>query len=470
MSTSFQPAEWDYQFFTNNPGAVKTLDALLSGHIRLQPVSQGTPQQADRSWDFTDLDALLNPVISVSDRRPELQLAVAPAWMNDSNGHLQASHFQDFASYAAQLVEYYNTVTGFTDSKGNNHVHSTTTLTPVIWWGIFNEPNINGLSAQDYVNLYNTVVPAMQAAPSTEPPVMPPATPLRFVAVELSDFPGSPGDPRGYLPTFVSNVTAQVDAVATHFYSSCNQQDSDQMLFDTVKGYFVPDVQYIVSELQNNPDLAHVPVWVTENNVNADFSDANGNSVCNPGQKFVTDQRGTSAFFAAWRPYVFSQLVQAGAQSLYHWDFDADQQYGEVDYNTGKTYLSYWVDRYLEVYFPSCVFGSTCHKVPAVILNLTTTESKTVEILATNGQLVSYPVIMIANHAVNSPGDNNGPGAQRTVIVEVPGLGPFRSGTQLTIDATTDPTNGPTATPITPASRMTVTLNGYGVTFLQLSP
>jgi len=44
-------------------------------------------------------------------------------------------------------------------------------------------------------------------------------------------------------------------------------------------------------------------------------------SNCNPGQRFVDDTRGSSAFFAAWRPLMFSQAGKAGAQALYHWDF-----------------------------------------------------------------------------------------------------------------------------------------------------
>jgi hypothetical protein len=71
---------------------------------------------------------------------------------------------------------------------------------------------------------------------------------------------------------------------------------------------------------------------------------------------------------------------------------------------------------------------------------------------------------------MNPVTDDNGPGAPRTVIVDVSALGPFISATQLTIDASTDPTQGPSATPVAPASRMMVTLNGYGVTFLQLQP
>jgi hypothetical protein len=462
MSTSFQPAEWDYQFFASNPEptTTTTLNNLNSQHIRLQPVSQGTPESSQNSWDFSKLDAILNPVISVADHSPELQLAQAPSWMDDpSTGYLEQTYFPDFASYAADVVQYYNTSTGFTDANGQNHVHSATSVTPVTWWGIFNEPNINGLSATQYVSLYNTVVPAMQAAPST--------VPIKFVAVELADFDSEPED---YMPTFVAGVTQEVDAVATHFYSSCNQSDTDQQVFSTIPG-FASDVRYIYSQLQTNPNLAAMPVWVTENNVNADYANAEGYSTCNPGQKFVTDQRGTSAFFAAWRPYVFSQLAQAGAQALYHWEFDADQQYGEVDFNTGKTYLSYWVDYWLQRYYPTCPFGAPCPLgIPPSILSLTTTESSTVETLATQGPGNST-VVMIANHAIMNPAtDNNGPGAPRTVIVDVSALGTFSSATELTIDASTDATQGPSATPITPASRMMVTLNGYGVTFLQLLP
>ncbi len=80
MSTSFQPAEWDYQFFTSTPepGTTNTLNNLGSQHIRLQPVSQGTVESSENTWDFTTLDAILNPVISVADKSPELQLADGP--------------------------------------------------------------------------------------------------------------------------------------------------------------------------------------------------------------------------------------------------------------------------------------------------------------------------------------------------------------------------------------------------------
>src|SRR5229473_1109012 len=177
---------------------------LAPQHIRIQPVSQGVPQKAPDQWDFSQLDAVLMPVLGVADHSPEIQIATAPSFMNDSQGHLTRAHFQDFAKYSANLVRYYNK--GGFDASGKHYQ----SLSPyhVTWWGIFNEPNINGLSADDYVNLYNLVVPAMLAVDPE----------IKIVAMELADF----GDePQKMLPAFVQKVKAHVDVVATHYYGSC---------------------------------------------------------------------------------------------------------------------------------------------------------------------------------------------------------------------------------------------------------
>ena len=80
MSTSFQPAEWDYQFFTNHPTAIGPLGDLNASHIRIQAVSQAIPQTGVSAWDFTMLDAILQPVLGVGDNSPEFQVAVAPGF------------------------------------------------------------------------------------------------------------------------------------------------------------------------------------------------------------------------------------------------------------------------------------------------------------------------------------------------------------------------------------------------------
>jgi hypothetical protein len=458
MSTSFQPAEWDYQFFINHPGTAP-LTTLGPQHIRIQGVSQAVPMKANSNpqqptdWDFTILDSVVQPILSAADHSPEFQIAVAPAFMDNASGQLDiANHLTDFVQYSANLVRYYNTG-GFT--WGGQHFQSAS-ANKITWWGIFNEYNINGLTAPQYVQLYNAVVPAMLAVDPT----------IKFSALELSDFDSGQGDPRNNLPTFVAapnagGVNAQVNILSTHFYSSCNQKDSDTQLFGTVPG-FVSDVGYFYQQLKTRADLAGVPVWVTENNVNADFNAGNGMSACNPGQKFVTDQRGTSAFFAAWRPYVFSQLGKAGNQALYHWDYDADQQFGEVDSNTGNIYLSYWVDLTLGQIFPSA-------PAPPGILALTVTDTSTVEILTTKNSDGSA-VVMIVDRAIHAANDNNGTGDPRTVIVDVSALGNFSSATSLTIDANTNAANGPSPVALAFSPQMTVVLGGYGVTFLTLKP
>ena len=464
MSTSFQPAEWDYQFFQNHAAIEPAqLNSIGSQHIRIQGISQAVPWKANSNpqlatdWDFTKLDAIVQPVLSVTDHSPEFQIAVAPAFpgLVDSSGHLivNAANLRLMASYFANLVRYYN-MGGF---AWGGQTFKSPSSHPITWWGIFNEYNINGLTTAEYVQLYDAVVPAMLAVDPT----------LKFSALELSDYDYQAGDPRNNLPTFFAarasgGVNAQVDVASTHFYSSCNQKDTDVVLFSTIPG-FVSDVQYFRQQLALRPDLANVPVWVTENNVNADYSTGNGMSNCNPGPAFVPDARGTTAFFAAWRPYVFSQLGKAGSQALYHWDYDADTQYSEVDYTTGNKYLSYWVDFTLSQMFPVSSSSSP------TILALESSDVSSIESLATKNPDGSY-VVMITDRAVHSSSDNNGPGDPRTVIVDVSALGNYSSVTQTNLQSDTDLAKGPQPVILSPAPKLTVTFNGYGTAFLRLIP
>ena len=462
MSTSFQPAEWDYTLFQTYPNLTGPLQNLQSQHIRLQGVSQGVPQGAanstSTSWDFSILDAITQPVLSVGDHSPEFQIAKAPPFMyesDDSSNTFQDLTFQQFAGYAQNLVQYYSA--GGLTANGQTYVSPAYPTDTVTWWGIYNEPNINNnLTAQQYVAMYNTLVPAMQAVDPK----------LKFAAVELADFQNQVQD---WIPTFVSGVTAQVDALATHFYSTCDQTTDDATVFASVATSangnfnFVTDVQLLYSLMAANPALANVPVWVTENNVNADYDAGNGMSACNPGQTFVTDDRGSSTFFAAWRPYVFSQLGKAGIRALYHWDFAADPQFGEVNVTTeqGQTQLSYWVDYWLQHTFPSPPGASLLQ-----YSDTDDTEVETLPVMNSDGSVV----VMVANHAVDAMTDNNGPGAPRSVLIDVSALGTFSSGSLLTIDANTSPITGPSQTSVTPAAQITISFTGYGVAFLTLNP
>lgn len=456
MSTSFQPAEWDDTFFCT-PGActpqswstarTTSLGTLQPHHIRLQTVSQGVPQSTASTWDFSVLDAITQPVLSVGDHSPEMQLGWAPTfmWSNGSAGG--TLDVNAFTTYTQNMVRYYNKG-GFTDSGGTFHVSPGSS--PITWWGILNEPSINNIpDATTYTQIYNQVVPAMQ---SVDPSI-------KFVALELCC--GS----ESWVQTFAQDVTAPVDAIATHYYALCGPPSSatDAQVFGAVPG-FASSVQVIYANMSANAALSNVPVWITENNVNANFN-SGGSNACGGGT-FATDQRGTSAFFAAWRPYVFSQVGRAGAQALYHWDFDADAQYGEVDYNTGNTMLSYWVDYWLGQYFP------TGAGIPQQLLlnssNSNTAQIEVLPVLNADGSVV----IMVSNHAVASPTDNNGAGLTANISIDISALGTFSStrSSKLVIDSTTSASTGPTATSITATSPITLTMNGYSVAFIKLAP
>jgi hypothetical protein len=422
------------------------------------------PETSAGVWDFSYVDGMVSPVMSVTDHSPEYQIAKAPAYMYDESGNLLDPTFNAFAAYAADLVRYYNTPAGIVDATSCNK--SPCVSAPpggkgrVDYWGIYNEPNINDEfndstqnphGPQNYVNMYNVLVPQMQAVDPT----------IKFVAVELADF-GS--EASNYIPTFVKNVSQRVDVLATHFYATCNQKDTDQQLFDAID-QFVQHIEYLYSQLQSEPALASVPVWMTENNVNADYDKGGGISACN-GTPFVVDQRGSSPYFAAWRPTVFSKFGKVGLQALYHWDFAADAQYGEINSSNTALQLSYWVDYWLGQYFPS---NPDATPTGADILQLGVSEDSSVETLAVrNGD--GSVVVMITNHAVHATTDNNGPGDPRALAIDLAALGTFSSASLLTIDKNTNVANGPTAVPVTPAPHMTIQLGGYGVAFLKLIP
>ena len=444
MSTSFQIAPYTDSLFPSYPTIPALLTTLGPQHTRMQ-VYGDIPETAQGTWDFTSLDNSVQPILSAGDHSPEFQIAAGPAFAYQglTTNFVNSTFLSAFSDYSAHLVQYYNKG-GF---MANGTLYKSASASPITYWGIYNEPNYNNVSPTDYVAIYNATVPAMQAVDPT----------IKFVALELGG--GYADIDNNYVVPFVQGVTAHVDVMATHYYSTCQQTDTDATIMATVPG-FGSDAAYIYRLMKANSALADVPVWVLENNVNADYSN-NGQSNCNPSIKFVDDVRGSTAFFAAWRPYVFSRLGQAGVQALYHWNFAADPQYGEynIDQTTGQLQLSYWVDYWLGQLYPSSVSAS--------VLSVNNSDDNNVEVMAVK-QASGEVVVMVADHAVASATDNNGAGVPRTVLVDLSALGSFTTAKQVTLDATTNPVTGPMQQTVTYAPMMPVTLGGYGVTFLTL--
>ena len=459
MSTGFQPSTYNNAFFKNLPSTTD-LSALNALHLRLQPVFGAIPWVANSSpaaasdWTFTGLDTTVQPVLTVGDKSPIFQIAKAPLFLDDANGHFiyNAGNLSLLTSYAQNLVRYYNTG-GF--NVGSTHYQSASSQ-HITWWAIFNEPNLNNITAAQYVSLYNTLVPAMLSIDPT----------LKFVGLELSDFSGQASAyvPQMVQPANAGGISTQLDAVATHFYGTCTQSNTDAALFSGISA-FVTDVRYFRTQLAKRTDFANVPVWVTENNVNSDFQTPTGFSNCNPAIPYALDARGTSLFFTAYRPLVFSQLGKAGNQSLYHFLFEGSAAYGEVNSGSGVKTLAYWTDFWLQRTFPW--FGVT----PGALLYKTTnTEpTPTVDVMATRN-LDGTVSLMVTNYATAATTDDNGTGGARTVFVNLAALGAFTSATEVDFNATTDPKAGPTQTTITPSAMLNLNFTSYGSSMFVLKP
>lgn len=440
LSTSFQLAHWSYSWLHDRPAALTPLNNLDDSHIRIQLIDGAIPQLSATSWDFTKADEMIQPILAVGDHSPQLQIGTVPAFLGDSNGDYVEANLPAFAAYCANLVRYYNHG-GFTV---NGVTYKSPSATPVFWWGIFNEPNINNVTPGQYVTLYNTVAAAMLAVDPS----------IKLVGLELSDWGN---EPQRMLPTFLAGATQPIRAMATHYYGSCNQKDTDSQIFAAVDA-FTNHVSYFRSTMDAIASARGVPIWITENNVNADWAHADGTSACNPGTKWVEDDRGTSAYFAAWRPYVYSQLVKAGAAGVWHWSYAGGGQYGELTDNS-TPYLSYWVDSTL-----SHVFGQE----QMTVLTSSVTEPARIEIFAAQAADGSRS-IMLVNRDVASNSDNNGPGVPKTVALDLSAAGPANQITLVAIDKNTSIGSGPVSVPLTPVNNV-VTLNfpGYGVQFILL--
>jgi hypothetical protein len=447
FSTNF-PLLGQSTFFTHANGA-GLLSGLAPQHLRIMLEQAASPETAPDTWNFSSLDAWMRTLQTFGDGSPELQLARAPGFLYDANGNLLDPTYQQFATYATQLLQYYN-LGGFTDQ---GQTYASPIAAPITWWGIYNEPEINNLTASQYAQLYNVTAAAML---KLDPGI-------KLVALEGA---AKAGDLGSYLSTFLAQASEPMSAIALHFYGGCAlpADMDDEQVFANVAGgstSFVTLLQTAQQALAQVPGDSALPIWITEDNVNADYEkQTTGLDACEQ-KPWVQDARTQDAFFAAWRPFVFSQMVKHGAGALYQYQFD-DKVFSEVDETTAAPYLSYWVDEQLsqDMAVPA---GETYTLLPA------TTSDGTVEVMAAERPDGSV-AIMISDHAVAAPTDVDGAGLPRTVVLDLSALSGFRSGTLTTIDAATVGAQGPQPTLLTPAASMTVTLPGYGVAFLVLKP
>lgn len=467
MSTAFQDGSWSYNFFDTYTGTKESgLSALNPTFTHFQICCDTIPLQDSSTgpyWDFGFVDHLLQPVQQTLPNDPNMEVVIAnaPNSMFDANGNLSPSAFADMST---KIVSYYNG-NGF-DVGGTHYQNTNPNIHRVNYWGIFNEPDAPNalgsnpppvLTLSNYAAVYNQAAPQMRAIDRS----------IKLVAGEL----WTPN--QRYKQTDLMNaITAPVDALAVHVYSNCINQVArppDQSVMNTIPSFY-NSVKTLYNTIQSTTlnNWQNVPIWVTENNVNSDSPDANGNSYCN-GQPFTRDLRGTSGFFPAYRFGMFVNLGLAGAELLNHWLYNVrndpgipvalqiQPQFSEVT-TTGTRYISYWTDFYLANWVPA---GQN-------ILNMNSSDWDNSDVLGVQSADGTKVTILIANRLVNSSTDNNGPGVARNYVLDLTALGSFTSAKFVTIDRYTA-SSGPVPRILTPSANMTITLNGYGAAILKLS-
>ncbi|HSY24251.1 MAG TPA: hypothetical protein VK841_19120 [Polyangiaceae bacterium] len=495
MSTSLQPAPWQYQLFTLHPEAQQYLQQLNPYHLHIQALDKALPWQQTggslEDWDTSELDEML-PTTLESASEAMFQI-MPPPILNNSNGPFfdDQQNFDDdsvetFAKYCGYLVQYYNRG-GFTypDDASTSVVNPNPGL-PIHWWAIWGDFDTSGptptsrLNGEQYGEIYNRAVERMLAANGDA------GEPLHFSAFEYGD-PVNDPLPQD-LHAFLMEVSEPVDVVAIHMFPVDTPSATDDEVFQKIPTFASLIAETVSTVANADSGIRNAKVWVTENNVNSQAPAGL------PG--FIVDTRGTDLFFAAFRPYTFSQFGKSGNGALFHWDFtagnidggpnpDMDPQNAEMAYVTGTREISYWVDYWLTTLFPvsdtgpqlrilqlqTPVGGTNVDLAPVAL-------SDKVEVLAVQNSGDGSVVLMLVDFASGAaleggPGIVDGKGVARSFLVDVSGLGPFASGTIRIIDdptADNSPLGPTTVVDVTNLSAIPVALPNYGVAFIRLLP
>jgi hypothetical protein len=470
MSTSLQPASWQYQFFQLQPDAGAYLQQLSPYHLHIQALDLAFPLQQETNspsdWDASELDMMI-PSIRQFAPGAMFQVMLPPfiTALTQSDQVIQSAA-DTYADYCAYLVQYFNQG-GVEYPKGSgNWIANPNHLQPILWWSILDNIDKAGLQGVEYAQIYDEAVAHMVAANGD-------AGTLHFSSFEYSDPQDNLTNFTSDLGGFLHNVSAQPDVVAFHLFAAGSASATDSEVFGAVPN-MTAAVTAAVAEVADAGSPAQV--WVTQNNVNSAAPDGT--------PSFPVDGRGTSTFFAAYRPYVFSQFGKAGNRALFHWDFtagnidggpnpDMDPQNAELDYVSGKPFVGYWVDYWLERMFP---VGDA--EPPLQILKVETpgpngdvpldSAANQIEALAVENMQDNSVVVMLVDFVATNDGGSSG--EPRSFLVNITALGSFASGMVLTIDGSTSvDSSGPmTKADLSNLAAVPIALQGYGVAFLKL--
>jgi hypothetical protein len=451
------------------PQGQAKLNTLHAPLVRLHigddggPDAEPQPELTQNQWNFTNMNVLVDEIFA-SGQEPLLNMKFAPDWQwscypNTQTGRagtVRDTSFQEYAQYMARIVRYYNKGT-MTSATGQVITNPAGTTHKITWWEPWNEPDLNnetpcapatgnGLTPQQYVTMWNAVIPAMLAVDPT----------LKFVgpATAGSQFGSSTGGTNNqYVDLLMANATHKPDAISFHGYGYWDNTVSDKWIFDGDNTEptahccgGITDLVYGVKAIHTK--FPSVPVWLTEVNVNADWGDD-------------THARPWSELGAAWWASAFSQLAPLNVGIIHQYLIAESPQFGMIDTNTGNPFMVYYVTQLLNGGFPQ---GST-------ILSTSSTQHD-VQSLAVQKPDGTISVLLV-NRQIGTSTSNCGTGGLPiTVNVALQGVTATSVSVQqldkTNVNCSTKVATAPKTVALDP-NNMTVTFPGYGMAIVTIA-
>ncbi len=403
------------------------------------------PEIVQGQWDFTHLD---NAVAALrAEHQPFfLNVRSAPAWMFNSQGNLRDPSFNEFATYMARLVGWYNKG-GFTDDNGVYH-HSGH-YGWITTWEIWNEPNsgyeipapvadpsATWMQAANFARLYDVTTAAMRAVDPT----------IQTGGPTVSSYPDNP-----YIQTFVHDIREPLNFLSFHFYAIGAQSEPDTEIFNEVLGQRLLDrIVAIQKIVQQEKPTEHIPLWIDELGFNEIA-------------RLPVDPRGTSLLAYAYVATVFTLLEEHGVALYGQFPVLGDAQQSLANYQTLAIYPIFWL------------YVNVNHAFPPGMAMVPVSSTTGLSALAALTPDKKHLRLMLGNIRVKAPTDNNGTGVAQQVCITIAGLPSGAHTAQVwTYDAQTLKHNGPATaqtvalgqTPRT--STLALNLGGYSATIIDI--
>lgn len=427
------------------PGAVARFQGLKAPLVRIHAGTDGDPaalpEAKQGSWSFAALDRLVNDS-TAGGGDVLMNVRYAPDWMwtcttYGASGTIRDTTFKTYAAYLARLVSYYNKGSMTTES-GQVITNPAGDRNRIVYWEPWNEPDLNnetpcappsgvGLTAAQYVTMWNAVAPAMLAVDPG----------LKLVGPATAGGQFGSGGSDDYITTLMTGAKVQPAALSFHGYGYWDNTVPDKWLFDgdgTDGGGGIPVIADTAAAV--HAKYPAIPIWITEVNVNAAW----GND---------SYARPWGPLGAAWWGSVVSQLAPRGVGLIHQYLVMESPQFGLLDDQTGAPLLPYWTFKTLNAAFPA---GST--------LLTTSSSNPGVQSLAARKPDGSISVLVV-NRQLNGATTRGGAGLPATTTVALNGITPTRV-TVTQIDKNTSVANGPAAVTRDPAAPLQASLPGFG--------